>query len=71
MCPFKQVPWLPKAVYQLSLERLWAPVTRSSLPSWQSGEPSDLSGLERDGPLKNQLSFECLYPLPHGRPAWP
>ncbi len=60
---FQLVPWLPRVVFKLSLENLWLPLRGSSLPTWPSREPSDLSGLKPDGSPWAILVL-CLWLLP-------
>jgi hypothetical protein len=56
--------------FQLSLERLWLPLMRSSLPP-DHHRASDLSGLEHDGPSWVSLALSILaVSLEILPPAW-
>jgi hypothetical protein len=57
------------ASLELSLvfECLWQPLMRSSLPTWLSQQPSDLSGFKQDSPQYSSCSFpfELLFRMVH------
>ncbi len=47
---FGYIPWLPRVVFWLSLWVPLATINTIQPPAWPSQEPSDLSGLNLDGP---------------------
>jgi hypothetical protein len=57
---FKQVPWLRRFLFRLSLKRLCPPLTWSNLPAFLPREQSDLSWLEPGSPPQNLVKIWVL-----------